>query len=76
MADKLMYIPNDDTQNYPYIDYNQLLKKLDTQPNEKTNKSSIRVSKAVKPTNKKTLGTSVIISPKSPPSPNKNKPEW
>ena len=26
MTDKLMYIPNDDTQNYPYVNYNKWLK--------------------------------------------------
>ena len=38
MADKFMYISNDDTQNYPSVDQN-----------------SIKVSKVVEPTNKKTL---------------------
>ena len=47
MVDKLIYIPNDDTQNYPFVDYNYRLKHLDTQLNE--------VPKNVKPTNRKTL---------------------
>ena len=34
MADKLMYIPNDDTKKYPSVDYKEWLKLLDTQPNE------------------------------------------
>ena len=37
----------------PY--YNQWLKRLDTEINEPTNKNSIKVSKDVTPTNKKTL---------------------
>ena len=40
MAGKLMYIPNDYTQNNPSIDYNQWLKRLDTRLNEQTNKNS------------------------------------
>ena len=38
MTDKWMYIPNDDTQDYPSVDYNQWLKNLNAQLN-KTNKS-------------------------------------
>ena len=49
MADKFMYIPNDDKQ----ID--QLLKRLDTQFNEPTNQNKIKVPKVVEPTYKKTL---------------------
>ena len=41
MADKLMYIPNDDTQNNPSVDYNQWLKSFDIQLNELTNQNSI-----------------------------------
>ena len=49
MADKLMYIPSDNTQNYPSVDYNQwLLNRLDIQQNDPP-------IKVVKPTNKKTL---------------------
>ena len=33
MANTLMYIPNNDTQITPSVDYNQLLKRLDTQLN-------------------------------------------
>ena len=56
MANKFMYIPNDDTQNYfLYVDFNSgWLKCLDTQLNQPTNQNSIKVPK-VKPTNKKTL---------------------
>ena len=54
MADKLMYIPNDDKQITP-LDYNQGLKRLVTQLNESTNQNLVKVPKVVKPTNKKTL---------------------
>ena len=68
MANKLMYILNDVTQNYPCcVDCNQWLKRLDTQLNKPTNHNPF--PKIVKPTNKKrytkTLGTSVINSPLS-----------
>ena len=57
MADKLMYILNDDTKNYPY---NYWLKRLDTQFNTSLQRIRIRYYK--------TLGTSAIISPISPSS--------
>ena len=40
-----MHIPNDDTQIFPSVDYNQWLKPKDT----------IKAPKVVKPINKKTL---------------------
>ena len=53
MADKLMYIPNEDTHNNN-IYYNWwLLKRLDTKLNKLINQNSIKVPKVVKPTNKK-----------------------
>ena len=52
MPDKLMYITNDETQNYPSCEL-QLM--ADTQHNWPTNQNSIRVPKVVKPVNKKTL---------------------
>ena len=65
-----MYIPNDNTQNYPFCILQ--LKRLDTKLNETTNQNLIKVPKVVEQTNKKKLlkklGTSVINSPKSPPS--------
>ena len=55
-----------------FVNINWWLKRLDTQINEPTNQNSIKVPKIVKPTNKKnyykTLGTSVINDPMSPPS--------
>ena len=69
MSDKLMYIPNDGTQNYPFCKLQ--LKRLDTQLNEPTNKNSIIVHKVVKPTNKKTLFGDRLIKQSSvtPPPP-------
>ena len=56
----------------PFVDYNQWVKRLNTQLNEPTNNNLKEVPKAFKPTNKKTyyktFGTSVINSPMSPPS--------
>ena len=39
----------------PSVDYNQLLKRLDTQLNEPANQNSLKVPKVVKPMNKKTF---------------------
>ena len=55
MVNKLMYIPNGDTQITPSVDYNLWLKRLDTQLDETTKQNSIKVPKVVKPMNKKTL---------------------
>ena len=52
MAGKLMYISNDDTQNYPFCRLQLVAEMFDTQINKPTNK---KVPKVVKPTNKKTL---------------------
>ena len=52
MADKLMYIPNADTQNYPFC---RLQLVVDTQLKESTNQNELKVPKVVRPTNKKTL---------------------
>ena len=54
MADKLTYIPNDDTQNYPSVDYKEWVKLLDTNLITR-NQNSIKVLKVEKPKNKKTL---------------------
>ena len=45
MADKLMYIPNDDKQNHPSEDYNYWLKRFDAQVNESTNQNTIKSPK-------------------------------
>ena len=63
MTDKLMHIPYDYTKNYPSVDYNQWLKRLDTQLNQLTNQNLINVPKVVKvekwKSYFKTLGTCV-----------------
>ena len=45
MADKLMYIPNDDTQNYPLCRLQLVIEKFghSSQLNEPTNQNSIKV---------------------------------
>ena len=54
MADKLMYYPKHYTHKIaPSVDYNQWLKRFDTQLNEPKNQNSIKVPKV--DTNKKTL---------------------
>ena len=52
MAGKLMYIPNDDTPNYPSY-YKKWLKCLDTQLNKPTNQNAIKVPIVGKLGNKK-----------------------
>ena len=46
MANKLLYIPNDVTQNIPLCRLQLVLKRLDTQLNEPTNQNSIISCKA------------------------------
>ena len=48
----------------PYVDYNKWLKRFDTQFNEPANQN---FSKYVKPNKKKSLETSIINIPMSPP---------
>ena len=52
---KLIYIPNDDTPNYPFCSLELGVKILDTKLIEPTNQNPIKIPKVVKPTNKKTL---------------------
>ena len=66
MADKLMYIHKDDAQNNPSVEYNQWLKRLDTQPNDPNNQKSNPQS--LRKRYYKTLGTSALNSQMSPPS--------
>ena len=51
MANKFMYIPNYNTQNFPSVEKN----KFEHATNEPTNQNLKKVPKVVKPTNKKTL---------------------
>ena len=52
MADKLKYIPNDDTQNYHFCRLQLVVETRNTQLNEPTIRYTIKVSKVAKPTNK------------------------
>ena len=47
MDDKLVYIPNDDTQNYPLNRMQLMVESLDTQLKESNNQNSIKVPKVV-----------------------------
>ena len=51
MADKLIYIPNDDTQNYHFYRLRLVVETF----NEPTNQNSWKIPKVVNPTNKKML---------------------
>ena len=55
MANKLKYITNVNTQNYPFCRLQLVVETFNTKSNEPTNQSSIKVTKVVKLTNKKTL---------------------
>ncbi len=70
MADKLMYITNDDTQNYNFRKKNLQLKRLNTKLNESTNQTSLKslklLSQRIGKRYYKTLETSAINSPLSP----------
>ena len=62
MADKLIYIPNDDTQNYPFSKL-KLWLKVWTQNNDPTNQNSLKPPKFLSQRIRKhyeTFGTSVI----------------
>ena len=72
MADKFMlYIPKEDTQNITSVDYDQWLKRWDTQLTEPTNqnlKSPKMLSQQIIKRNYKTLGTSAINNSMIPSS--------
>ena len=56
MTDKLMFIPNDDTQNKSFCRLKLVTETFGQfQLNEQTNENSLKVPKVVKQTNKKTL---------------------
>ena len=55
MADNLMYIPNDDAQNYPFCRLQLVVKCLNTQLNETNQSKFNRSPQVVEPTNMKTL---------------------
>ena len=50
-----MYIPNDDTQNSPFCRLQLVVKNLDTQIDESTNKNLLKFPKVAEPMNKKPL---------------------
>ena len=68
MPDKLKYITNDDRQNYPSGRLHLVVEMFVNSTCTPTNQNAIKDPKVFKPTNKKTLWTSVINSPMSPPS--------
>ena len=70
MADIFMYSPNDEKQITIYLYYIFRLKRLDIYLNEPTNQNSPQLlSRLIRKRYYKTLGTSLINSPMSPPSP-------
>ena len=50
-----MYIPNDDTQNYPLCRLQLVIETFGRPTYEPTNQNTTNVLKVIKPTNKKTL---------------------
>ena len=54
MADKLMYILNYDTQNYPFLRLQLVSKGLNIQLNETTNHNTLKDPKVVEANIKKT----------------------
>ena len=62
MGYKLTYNPNNDTQITPSVDYNQWLKRLNTQLNELTNKNSMKVPKVVSQQIKKRYYKTLVAS--------------
>ena len=66
MADKLMYIPNANTQKYPFCRLQLVVERLDNQFNEPTNENSKTSPKLLSHRIRKhhnTLGTSAINRP-------------
>ena len=65
-----MYIPNNDSQNYPFYSLQLVVEMFDLQLKEPTNQKSKKVSKVVEPADKKTsykaIGTSVKKTPQCP----------
>ena len=55
MVDKLMHIPIDDKQNYPFRRLQLVVESLDTQIKEPTDQNSLKVPKIVKKTNEKNV---------------------
>ena len=70
MDDKLIYIPNNDTQNYLFCRLQLMVEMFEHWTNEQTNQNSLEspklFSKRIRKCYCKTLGTSVINNPLSP----------
>ena len=71
MADKMLYIPNDDKQNAPFCRLQLIVQTFGHSINKPANQNSIKIPKLLGQRIRKhykTLGTSVINSPMSPAS--------
>ena len=55
MADKLIEIPNNDTQSFPFYKLQLLVKTFEHSTYKSTNQNSLKVHKVVELTNKKML---------------------
>ena len=55
MAEKLMYIPNANTQNCPFYNLQLVIETFGHSTNKPINQNSIKVPQIIMPTNKKTL---------------------
>ena len=55
MADKLMYIPNDDRQNYPFCRFKLVVETFDHSSQWTSYLKFTKVPKVIKQTNKKLL---------------------
>ena len=68
MAEKLMYIPNANTQNCPFYKLQLVIETFGHSTNQPTNQNSIKVPQIVRKRYFVNLGTIIINSPLSPPS--------
>ena len=66
MADKLTYIPNDATQNYPFCRLELVVETFEKPTNQNSLKSPKFLGQQIRKRYYKTFGTSVIINPLLP----------
>ena len=67
MADKLIYIPYDDTQNYTFCRLKLVIETFEHELKERTNQNSLKLlSQRLRKRYHKTLGTSVIVTAHCP----------
>ena len=66
MADKLMYIPNNDTRNYPFCGLQLMVETFRHSTNQNSLKSPKLLIQRIRKSYNKTLETSAINSPLSP----------